>query len=674
MVNHLGLGFTREGQFWRSLSADQNWPTKLGLTGVTTGTGNTFPYVTFNDGYATWDNTNGTKTVGSQVNNAYQFNESLSWVRGAHSLKFGADARWLQTNGADFFGSQGNFAFSTFETALPTAAGRSSSGSAFASFLLGTVDQGQLNVHRYVPSNRYRYASGFAQDDWKVSRKLTLNIGMRYEIYFPHSEARGNLGGFDPSIPNPGAGGLPGAIGFLGSGPGREGRTSFADTYFKNFGPRFGLAYSADAKTVLRGGYGIYYAPGNADAGLRGSQSYGYGFNASPVFATPNTGATPAFNWDAGFPQNFAQPPQISPTVANNSTVNMIGRGDGRPPYFQNWSLGVQRELPMKMMVEVNYVGVKGTRLGTGLIRPNELNPSYLSLGSLLSSSITSSQAQAAGIPLPYAGFTGSVAQALRPYPQYLDITNNTNPNGNSTYHALQTKLEKRMSGGLTGIVGYAWSKTISDGDIQAGGGPGGQTFYNRRLEKAVADIDVPQALSISFLYELPFGPGKRFLNYTGIAGKIIGGWEFTAIQQYFSSTPIDLTATNTLPLFNGALRPNVVSGVSREASYSSFNPAVNRYINPAAFSVPAPFTFGNSARSFTDLRGPFNYNESCGALKRTRITERVTLEFRTEFFNIFNRVVLGAPPANISQANFGLISSQANTPRQGQMALKLVF
>ena len=674
IVNHATLGFTREGQFWRSLSADQGWPTQLGLTGVNTGAGNTFPFVSFNDGYSTWDNTNGTKTVGSQVNNAWQFNESLSWLRGAHSLKFGADLRWLQTNGADFFGSQGNFAFSTFETALPTAAGRSSSGSAFASFLLGAVDQGQLNVHQYVPSNRYDYASGFVQDDWKVSRKLTVNLGMRYEIYFPHAEARGNLGGFDPSVPNPGAGGRPGAIAFLGSGPGRSGRTSFADTYYKNFGPRIGFAFTADAKTVVRGGFGVYYAPGNADAGLRGSQSYGYGFNASPVFATPNTGVTPAFNWDNGFPQNFAKPPLIDPTVANNSTVNMIGRGDGRPPYFQNWSFGVQRELLKNLLLEANYVGVKGTRLGNGLIRPNELNPQYLSLGSLLTSAASSPQAQAAGIALPYAGFTGSVAQALRPFPQYLDITNNTNPNGNSTYNALQVKVEKRLSAGFTGILSYAWSKTISDGDIQAGGGPGGQTFYNRSLEKAVADIDVPQAVALSFLYELPVGPGKHFLNHGGAVGKIVGGWEFTAIQQYSSATPIVLTATNTLPLFNSTLRPNAVAGVSQEASYTSFNPAVNRYINPAAFAVPGPFTFGSSARSYDGLRGPFNFNENWGMLKRTTITEKVRLEFRAEFFNVFNRVVLGAPAANISQASFGLISSQANTPRQGQMALKLIF
>jgi hypothetical protein len=159
------------------------------------------------------------------------------------------------------------------------------------------------------------------------------------------------------------------------------------------------------------------------------------------------------------------------------------------------------------------------------------------------------------------------------------------------------------------------------------------------------------------------------------VVGKIIGGWTFTAIHQYSSGVPVVLTANNTLPLFNSTLRPNAVSGVSQLASNpGKFDPNTERYINPAAFTVPAPFTFGTSARSYTDLRAPFNLNESWGAVKRTAITERVALEFRAEFFNVFNRVVFGAPSANISAANFGLISSQANAPRQGQMALKLQF
>ncbi|MGD0047632.1 MAG: TonB-dependent receptor [Bryobacteraceae bacterium] len=671
LLNHAAFGFTREAQLWNSLAANQNWPTQIGLTGVQTGAGNAFPYVTFNDGYSTWGSTNGTKTVGEQINNVFQFDDSVIRERGRHSLKFGADARWLQTNGADYFGSQGNFAFNTLETGLP---GSSSTGSAFASFLLGDVHQGQLNQLTLVPGIRSRYLAGFAQDDWKISRTLTLNLGLRYEVYFPRTEAHDNLASFDPTLANPGAGNRPGAIEFLGSGPGRSGLTSFANTDYKNFGPRVGFAWAPMfASTVLHGGYGIYYGPGNADSGLRQSQSFGFGFNASPVFASTNNGVTPAFDWDSGFPQNYARPPDLSPTVVNSSAVTMIGANDGRPPYFQNWSVGVEHELPANLLLEADYVGVKGTRLGTALIRPNELNPSYLSLGSLLTAPVTSAAAQAAGIPVPYPGFTGSVAQALRPFPQYLDITNLSNPNGNSTYHALQMKMERRVSHGLTGVVAYAWSKTLTDADIAAGGGPAGQTFYNRGLEKALSDTDVPQAVSISFLYELPFGPGKRFFQHGGL-GKLMAGWTLTNIDQYWAGTPIVPAANNTLPLFNSTLRPNVVSGVPLEMSYSHFDPAVDRYINPAAFTVPASFTFGSAARSYGSLRAPWTLNESAGAVKRMAITERVTLIFRAEFFNLFNRVAFGAPASNISAANFGVVSSQSNAPRQGQMALRLEF
>ncbi len=670
LLNHAAFGFTREAQKWNSLAANQNWPGQIGLTGVQSGPGNAFPYVTFNDGYVTWGSTNGTKTVGEQVNNVFQLDDSVGWMRGRHSLKFGADARWLQTNGADYFGSQGNFAFNTLETGLP---GVSSTGSAFASFLLGDVHQSQLNQLTLVPGIRYRYVAGFVQDDWKISRTLTLNLGVRYEIYFPRSEAHDNLASFDPSLPNPGADNLPGAIEFLGTGTGRSGLSSFADTDYKNFGPRVGFAWAATPDTTVRGGYGIYYGPGNADAGLRQSQNFGYGFNASPVFASTNNGVTPAFDWDNGFPQNYARPPDISPTVSNGSAVTMIGAGDGRPPYFQNWSVGVQRELAPNLLLEADYVGVKGTRLGTALVQPNELNPSYLSLGSLLSAPVTSAAAQAAGIPLPYPGFTGSVAQALRPFPQYLTITNLSNPNGDSTYHALQMKMERRISYGLTGVVAYAWSKTLTDADNAAGGGPSGQTYYNRSLEKAVSDTDVPQAISISFLYDLPFGPGKRFFQ-RGALGKVMTGWTLTNIDQYWAGTPIVLTANNTLPLFNSTLRPNVASGVPLELSYSNFNPTVDRYINPAAFAVPAAFTFGTAARSYDSLRAPWTLNESVGAVKRMALSERVTLTFRAEFFNVFNRVVFGAPASNISASNFGFISSQSNAPRQGQMALRLEF
>ena len=683
VLNHFTLGYTREGQFWQTLSADQGWPDKLGLKGVLTDKGNSFPIVTFNNGYNTLggsDITNLTdvnqKSSGSQVNNAWQISDSVSWIRGKHSFKFGGEARWLQTNGADFVLSQGRFNFNSLETALLTPAGRTTTGDAFASFLLGAVDTSAMNVLAVVPGNRYRYLAGYAQDDWKITRSLTLNIGLRYDLFFPRKERFNNMSGFDPDLPNPLAGNRPGAIAFLGEGQGRNGRESFANTYYRNFGPRFGFAWSMDARTVLRGGYGIYYAPGNATAGLRSSQTFGFGFNASPTPSTTDGGVTPAFYWDSGFPQNFVHPPVISPTVANDQAVNYIGRDDGRPPYFQNWSFGVQRELPSRVVVEANYVGNKGTRLGTNLMNINELDPKYLALGSLLSRPVTSAEAQAAVIAVPYPGFTRSVGQALRPYPQYLAISQRSNPNGNSTYHSLQVKGEKRMSMGLTYLVAYTWAKGISDGNVQAGGGPAGQTYYNRRLEKAVSTDDVPQAVVISFLYELPFGPGRKWLH-GGVMGKVAGGWSFSGIHQYSMGKPIALAANNTLPAPSGAvggLRPDAVAGVARKNDFQEFDPATDRLINPAAFALPAPFSFGTAARSYTDLRAfPF-LNESWGVIKRTGITERVTLTFRAEFFNVFNRVVLAAPAANISAANFGRVSAQANNPRQGQLALKLEF
>jgi hypothetical protein len=349
----------------------------------------------------------------------------------------------------------------------------------------------------------------------------------------------------------------------------------------------------------------------------------------------------------------------------------MIGRDDGRAPYFLNDQISVQYSLPGQATFEAAYVGVKGTRLGTNLINLNQVNPKYLALGSLLTQSVTSAAAVAAGIPIPYPGFTGSVAQALRPYPQYQTITNHSNPNGNSTYNALQLKYTKRMSHGLTVLVAYTWSKTLADGDISAGGGDSGQDYYNRRLEKGIADYDVPQLLSIAYTYELPFGKGKQFLN-SGVASQVLGGWQLTGIQQYQSGMPVQLTVNNTLPIFNQVLRPNLVAGVP--LTLDPTNPLGNPWFNKAAFAIPGNNQFGDAPRSLTQLRAPNSYNESFGLMRRIRIKERVTVTLRAEFFNAFNRTVFGAPASNVSAANFGFVSSQANTPRQGLMSLRVDF
>jgi hypothetical protein len=668
-VNNFRAGYTRDPQIWSRITAGHGYLQQTGLSGVNP-PGDVVPRVQFSDTYSNWADE--VKNIGRQVNNTLQFADTVSRLQGNHNFKFGIDARWMQTNGADTQNQQGTFVYNSNETALPTAAGRTTSGNPFASFLLGAVDSATYNGLFVVPGNRYRYIAAFINDDWKVTRKLTLNLGLRWDLYIPREEAHDNFASFDPSLANPGAGGHLGAVAFLGDGPGRiSGKSSFADTDYKNFGPHIGFAYQPFKSTVLRGGYVIYYSQGNATAGLRTSQNFVYGLNASPSYASSDAGVTPAFYWDGGFPTNWPKPPFIDPTVQNGSNVNMIGKGDGRPPYFQNAQFSVQQMLASRMVIEAAYVGVKGTRLGNNLISLNQVNPVYLSLGATLTQNITSPTAAAAGIVAPYAGFTGSVAQALRPYPQYLNIIELANPNGNSTYHALQTKLTRRLSNGMTLLVSYTWSKSLSDGNVMAGGGPAGQDFYNRRLEKSLSTDDVPQNLSIAYTYELPFGPGKKFLK-SGIASKIAGGWQFNGVQQYQTGKPVTLTANNTLPIFNGVLRPDVNLDVPHVLDHP--NPLGDPWLNRNAFAVPQTFHFGNASREYTDMRAQNLSYEAFGLIRRVRVQERATVTIRAEFFNMFNRVVFGAPASNISSTGFGRVSSQANNPRQGQVSLRVDF
>ncbi|MBN8729683.1 MAG: TonB-dependent receptor [Acidobacteria bacterium] len=670
-LHHINLGYTRFLTGIESYSLGQDWPNKLGLTGVNTGPDSSFPRVQFlAAGYDLLGDFNGNSTV-KQANNAFQLNESLSLVRGNHNYKVGIDYRWTETNGIDNWQANGLFDFNALQTGLP---GNARTGSAVASFLLGAVDRGAARVYAYFPRNRYQYLAAYAQDDWKATRKLTVNYGIRYDVFFPRGEKLNNLSTFDPNTPNPAAGNRLGALIFLGDGPGRSGLKSFADTDYKAFGPRLGLAYQIDSKTVVRTGYGIYYALGNANAGLRDSLNSSNGFIAAPVFQSLDAGVTAAFNWDRGFPQNFVQPPVISPSAANGSEIRLIAKGDGRAPYFQNWTMTIEREIVNRVNFEVGYLGTKGSRLGTALVRSNELSPDLLRLGSLLTRPFNSAEAIAAGIASPYPGFTGSVAQALRPYPQYNNLLNRADPSGSSTYHSLQTQLTVRAAKGFDVLASYTWAKTISDSDVLAGGGQGGQTTFNRGLEKAIAITDIPHVFNLSYSYQLPFGPGQAFLRDGGVMGKVVGGWVFTGIHQYASGVPIILTANNSLPLFNALLRPNVVAGATLAGKQENFDPAVDRWINPAAFSVPGALTFGTSARSHTSLRNPAGRNENFGLLKKIPLWERATLTFRAEMFNAFNRVVFAAPQANISNSAFGRISAQANTPRQGQMALRLDF
>jgi hypothetical protein len=379
----------------------------------------------------------------------------------------------------------------------------------------------------------------------------------------------------------------------------------------------------------------------------------------------------------------------------------------------------VQRQITANLQVSVAYVGTKGTHLPALNIIPNQVNPQYLTLGNELilpTSCLTDGtcpNAAAAGVTLPYAGFTGQINQALRPFPQYGDFNQEDNSftpdrTGNSTYHAMQASVNKRFAQGLSFLVSYTVSKNITDAD-SAGPGVGGfvgtnsfigQNSYNRSAEKAVSELDTPQSLVASFFYELPVGRGKKFLNKSGVVDKVLGGWSASGILSYQSGIPTEVyapcggTAGDVLFAgchFTGAARVNVVPGVKQ--TNGDVNPFTTSFYNAAAFAIPDPNTFGNEPRSLASARTYPSKNENFTFGKKINIIgERATVDFRAEFFNIFNRHILTSPSGGGPQLNnpfqaagssdgcpgpfacgFGAISSSSG-PRTIQFGLKISY
>lgn len=605
--------------------------------------------------------------------NGWNFVDNVSWVTGKHTYKFGFDIRANGDNTYSTNRDAGFFNFSNLETALP---GNASTGSGYASFLLGAANSGEAWVYGTGSvGNRSRYYAFFFQDDYKVTPKLTLNMGLRYDIQKPRYEVANRFASFDPTLPNPGAGNRLGAIRFASPE-----RRTFADTDWGQLGPRFGLAYSINEKTVIRSGYGIYYSAGAAALANGHLLGFLMGYTSPNSVASQDSGVTPAFFLDQGFPTDrFPRPPFISPTVINGGVPYYMADRDGHGPYYQNWNLNIQRELPGNILLDLAYVGNKGTRLGSNLSPENQLPATNLRLGSLLNANINSPEARAAGIPIPYPGFNGSVGQALRPYPQYLTITRPHQAEGHSTYHAFQMKVQKQFSQGLAFLISYTGSKAITDSVSQLGVpfSVATQDRFNRAAEKSISLNDYPHNLVASYSYELPFGPGKRWANTGGAVGKVVGGWKISGIQQYQSGQPMRVTVNNPFGSFDIRLRPNVVAGAQKRTTVSpgEFDPARDRWVNAAAFAVPAPFTLGNATHQLPDLRTPAYLNEDFSISKRTLVNERVAIEFRTDFINAFNRVVFGGALTNISDpATFGRLTAQSNEPRTIQFGLKVTF
>ena len=667
-LNHFDASFNRwllynhqGGQIYLGNGAGLNG--KAGLTGILDTSGE----ATINAGGYFLGIGGGVNRIAHQN---WRIDDDFTWVHGKHESQFGINQTRFYTTGlqqAGGFTPFGTYNFGPLETGLP---GSGNTGFAAASYLLGDVDRA---TYGQQPSQAwlFRYWGIYAQDRWKIRTNLTLTYGLRWEHEPPVRDKLDRLANFDPTLANPGAGGIPGALIFAGHGSGRSGLDQFAKNWYGGWGPRIGLSWSPLKSTVFRAAYGMMYDT-NAGPGIFLNQQ---GYFTQATLNSLNGGVTPAFNWAVGFPP-VPLGPYFDPTFANGGSTSYMQPNGARLPMVENWNVGVQRQFGGNLVVDLSYVGTAAHHLLNGNLNYNQLNPVYLALGSLLSAPVTSAQAGAAGIGLPYAGFSGSVAQALRPFPQYQSITLSSDPVGNNSYNSLQVKVQKRFSQGVSFLLTYVLSKDLTDADGQGGGTFLGsaQNYYNLRAEKAVSSSDVPQSLVMAYTYDLPIGPDKPLHTGNHVIDKyVIGGWQTAGIISLQSGLPIGVSTELSLPAIGG-IRPNVVSSkVYLNHDRGSFDPATDNYLNIAAFAAPAPFTFGNAPRLFSQYRS-FGTRQWDAVLEKSiPIYERLKLNFKAEFFNILNIVNFGPPNTDINNPAFGRITTAAAS-RTGQISTTLIW
>ena len=526
----------------------------------------------------------------------YMWEDTVSVITGRHQFKFGGaywDLNFNNLSGLQNGGVGGQHFFTNLLTSQPNSPDFSSLGSSWASFYLGQLSEARRLV---VPPHRRRqweYLAVFIDDKIQMTPKLTMSLGLRWELPYAVSAANGRIASVDLSLPNPAAGGIPGAHIF--------GNDAVTPPLDKNmWGPRFGLAYQLNNKTNIRTGFGIMYAQTHAHAAgaLQFGNGFQAGFTAQQNVPSPDNGITAAFELDSGWPAFTGTVPNMDPGLNVNGLADFMNQDAGTQSYTQAFTFNIQRQIMTDIVLDIAYVGQISHRLPANLEHLNQVPSSFLSLGNTLNLPIDSPEARAAGIQAPFAGFqdvmgaNATVKQALRPFPQFLDIRNDVQPTGNSNYHALQLKVQKRFSRGLSFLTSYTLSKTISDADQVgfAAFAAGVQDTANRGLAKAVTSQDIPHNLVVNFIYELPTPGGM-----SGAAQKILGGWQVGTIFAYRSGQPLSIGGGPPLPLFGGGNRPHRVVGqdVRSGVDPGSFDPATDNYLNPNAFSQPAAFTFG---------------------------------------------------------------------------------
>lgn len=569
----------------------------------------------------------------------WQFVDTYTWITGNHQIRFGGEWRFAM-NVDDFNQSTGGrFNF-----------GNRATGVGLAELLLGHVGSGQL-VDADILESRTDYYGFFMQDDWKVSPTFTMNIGLRWELDTPRWERQDNRqSGFDPHEMNPVCN-CPGVVTFSG----RDGRSKYAHDFdANNLGPRFGFAWEASRGFVVRGGYGINY---NGMYARAVPFTLFNGFSLSGSFTSADGGFTRAFRLMDGMPEVLRE--DLTPALG---AVPIGSRPRLAPDFFQQsqhngmhqqWNLGLQKELPQNLLAEISYIGNVGHNLGGANVNINM-------------------------IPLVGGRGPERQAQAARPFPQFNAVWHESPPWGNSAYHSMNVKAEKRYSGGMNFLLNYTLSKFIDDVEAATElGGEAGNGYTHialRHLDKAISGNDVRHRFIGSFVYELPFGRDRPIPIQSGALDALAGGWGIGLISEFRSGVPFGaIENTNRMNTFSHVQRPNLLGDISRVSNWRS-NVRANTYFDPTVFEAPGVGAIGTSPRNV--CCGPGFNGFDLSVHKWFTFTERHKLQLRGDFYNLFNRALFANPELRRGRANFGRISSVliGSNGRLAQVSLRLEF
>jgi hypothetical protein len=611
---------------------------------------------------------------GTTTQNVYyskSFNSTISKFIGRHSIKAGYDYRLLHHDGAPGIGPS-SFSFSDVFTRATPKTTTAGTGGSLSAMLLGYPTGGSMtvgaNFYNYV-----KYSGVFVQDDFRIRSNLTLNFGLRIEHETGPADANNKfISGFDPSAASPIQAAIPdlkinGTVLYAGL----NGNPTHAfNPYTAKIGPRFGFAWSANSKMSVRGGYGIFWAP----LPFSFQSTLGYS-QSTPIITSIDNNFTPAGSLDNPYPSGLLAPAGNSAggSAGIGQSISVYDRKTRSGGYVQQFSLDLQRQLKGNVVLSAGFIGSRGIRLVQDGRNLDQLDPQYLALGAALNANVANPMYNKGGL-LNVGNATISRSQLMLPFPEFTGVTINGSDTNHSRYDAVYVKVQRRFSAGLTLLATYTKSRnldlgygTTSNSYSTAASGP--QNAYDLGSEFGLSTSHTPHRFSMAGTYLLPFGKGMRFLSHNRILDLIAGGWSANLTSVMQSGYPLAISQPNNNSVIGASTqRPNA-TGISAAVD-APFANRIDGWINPAAFTQAAQFTFGNVGRVIS-LRGPGQIDFDASLFKTFSVAEKLKAQFRAEALNIANTPTFYGPNTTFTSPQFGIITSQANYPRLIQLGVR---